>query len=343
MKWMSRSHLPSRPAKGARGWAVAGVVALLACAAAVRPAAAATNAVSTNAPPRRTDIPASFPKVNLSHGSEPRYMLIEMDSLKSQPAFLLFDGNLKDGYEHLFVWSPGDDKYGKKPISYRLEKETQDYTSFSSESQSNKVAAETRWTIKYRPETHGSSYRDYKTGKMIEGKPTLLPCFYFEVELQRGPANRMERKGGKWPLDISIPGRLYVVDDWQKLPPAEAPWTKVYCSISRDVTYGRKGGVLHCQGHLHYWHDRWNNFACTIKSLPDDTRVQLEVAPYLEKPIYAEDLKTEEIFLKPHDVDVPYGWYRILFTFKSAFFKADGLNQNSDAWPFAFPPPAVGQ
>jgi hypothetical protein len=349
MKWISASvsdptaarlHRPghgSRLLLAAAGWIIGGC--LLAEAAGTSDVKQA-SAASTNKPPKRKDIPEEFPQVNLSGKSQPRYVAIDLDSLKTQAAYLLFDGDVTNGYERMYIWSPGHPKFGKKPMVYRIEKETQSYTSITTESEVGKIGAETKWTIKYQPEMHGHSYTDYKTGKLIQQAATLVPCFYFEVDLKRGPARRIERKGGKYPLDVGIKGRLYVTDKWENMLPTEAPWTKVYCSISRVPNYDKRRSFLRCQGHLQYHHDRWNSFPCTVRALPDDTRVHLEIAPYLEKPIYERNLRDEEIFIKPADIDVPHGWYRIMFTFTNEFFKADGLGQNSDSWPFAFPPPS---
>jgi hypothetical protein len=346
MMWMLPSVLGNRGAKRFTPWALLLAAAgWMACPdeAALGAATNEAKLLSSSAPasqkPKRTDIPDHFPKVPLAQHSQPRYVAIDLDSIKSQVAYLLFDGDVTNGYDRVFVWSPGHEKFGKKPIAFRHEEETKAYTAITTESVEGKIGAETKWSIRYTPETHGSSYRDYKTGKMVQNASVLVPCFYFSLDLKRGPARHSERKGGKYPLDITIGGRLYVADEWEKMLPTEAPWTKVYCSLSREPNYDKRRGFLRCKAHLQYWHDRWNTYPCTVRSLPDDTRVHIEVAPYLEKPIYEKDLKEDDIFMKPIDIDVPYGWYRVMFTFKSEFFKADGLNQNSDGWPMAFPHP----
>ena len=197
----------------------------------------------------------------------------------------------------------------------------------------------TSWTFKYQAETHGQTHTDYKTGVTTTNEDLLLPRFYFTVDLKRGPARRAERKGGKYPLDIGIDGRLRIADAWENLPPLAEPWKNVYCNISREPHHGAKRGYLRCKGHLRYWYDRYSS-AVAVRSLPDDSRVHLEIAPYLEEPVFSKELGVDQIFLNHIDIDIPYGWYRTLWTFKSEFFEARGLNGNSDDWPFAFRPPS---
>ena len=289
---------------------------------------------------KKSSVPPAFPQVLLSRNSQPRYTAINLDSLQNQVAYVLFDGDVTNTYKRVFVWSPGHEKYGAKPVSSLLSDETGVYCSIKTKSQVGEEGSITTWTLKYRSETHGQQYKDYKTGEMVTKDKKLVPRFYFTVDLQRGPARRADRQAGKYPLDIGISGRLSVSDSWEKLPAVAEPWKYVYCSMSRKPTYDKKRGFLRCKGHLRYHRSRWNTFPITIRNLPEDSRVSVEIAPYLEDPVYSNELGVAEIFLGHTDVDLPYGWYSIGWEFKSEFFNARGLNQSSHSWPFAFPPPA---
>ena len=284
-----------------------------------------------------TNILAQYPEVILSAGSKPRYTVIDLDYKKGQPAYLLFDGDVTNGYKRMFVWSPGHEKYNE-PVVARLREETQTYREITTESVEGDEAAVTTWTIKYRPETHGHTYRDYKTGELIEREPTLQAIFYFNVDLQVGPARRVDRKAGKYPFDIGIPGRFGTSDSWAKRPAIHQPWKIAYCTLSRTPKYDRKDPYIQCKAGLRFYSDRWNHFPVTVRQLPEGTAVKITIAPYLEQPVFERSYPVEEIFYLDIDIDIPFGWYRIVWEFQCDFFKANPLHANSDDYPMAFGP-----
>ena len=71
---------------------------------------------SLAAPPRAAAAPPpreKFPSVTLSSFSDPRYGVIQMDPFTNHLGYVLFDGNVKEGYDKMFLWVPGDAKYGR--------------------------------------------------------------------------------------------------------------------------------------------------------------------------------------------------------------------------------------
>ncbi len=287
------------------------------------------------APPAR---PAAFPEVTLGKRSEPRYAAIELDSrVGGQVAYLLFDGTVSNGYDRVLVWSPGHEKYGK-PVSLTGDSATGAFRPIVNESATERQKSLTTWNLRYRPENRGHNYMDYKSGQMVTNETRLTAIFYFSVDIQRGPARAADR-GGRWPLDISIPGRLSVSGSWEKCPAPYAPWAHTYSTLSRTPVYERGRGFIRVRGGLRYWQDRWNNFPCVVRSVPEDTRVTIRLNQWLGKPAHHEAYRMEEIYDKDVEIAVPYGWYTLTWDFKSEFFSAPPLHANSEAWPFAFPPP----
>jgi hypothetical protein len=110
--------------------------------------------------------------------------------------------------------------------------------------------------------------------------------------------------------------------------------------MSRDSIYDKNRGYLRCKAHLRFHLNRHNAFPVVIRSLPADSRVHMELAPYLKETSFKRDFAMNEIFLNHFDVEIPYGWYRIDWEFASEFFGAKALGGSSDSWPFAFPPPS---
>ena len=69
--------------------------------------------VAATQAPGKPGLPAQFPEVALAPGSEPHYGVMLADPFTNQYAFVLFDGSRKSGYGRMYVWVPGDPKYGK--------------------------------------------------------------------------------------------------------------------------------------------------------------------------------------------------------------------------------------
>ena len=76
--------------------------------------------------------PDKFHDVPLAPGSKPHYACIAMDARSNDVAYLLFDGNPKDGYQRLYIWTPRNTQKYPKPAPLTLtEKEQNRYSPFS--------------------------------------------------------------------------------------------------------------------------------------------------------------------------------------------------------------------
>lgn len=285
--------------------------------------------------------PKNFPDVKLAEGSNPRYCQVKLNSLSEQVAYILFDGNLANGYRGMYIWSPGHEEYDEPQYKLR-DDQTGNYRPFKGEHIAGDVASITTWTIRYRTATQGGSYVDYATGKTITRKRRRVARFYFNVDLRQGPARRSDREAGKYPVDIGMSGYLPASDSWEDMPAILAPWENTYCSMSRQPVYDKGEGYLRCKAHLRfhrYRGHRGGGSRVTIRNLPENAKVHMEIAPYLGETIYERNFTMEEIFMNHYDVRIPYGWYRMDWAFESDFFGAQSIGHNSDNRPFAFSPP----
>lgn len=286
--------------------------------------------------------PAMYPRVILYNGSEPRYVAIELDSRDpSKVAYLLFDGSVErdDGYDRMYVWSPGHEEFDK-PVRFKRSNEDNTFRSIKTESTHGDEASRTIWTMRSAVEMDGSSHVDYRTGTETKTEARAVPRFYFVADIRRGPARRMDRVAGKWPLDLGMPGRLSVSDSWESCPAPYGPWKQAYCTLSRSPTYERGTGFIRCKAGLRFYASRGNNGNCIVRAMPEDTRLTVRAGRYLEKDVFEETYTMKASFFDGFDIDVPYGWYRINWTLKNRYFEAPPLSPNTDTWPMSFARPS---
>lgn len=324
---------PRRAPGGCRR--IAGAVCLAAVLAAARggPAKAAEGDAAKGGRPER------FPEVKLSKRSVPRYMAIELSPYESQVAYLLFDGDPTNGYDYVYVWIPGDKKYDE-PKRLRSNKETNTFKLIEHESRQGDEMAQLGWQIRWQHERHGGyDRRDYLTGKMEEIELVLGAHFYFALDYRRGPASRAERRGGKFPLDILIPGRMHVASEWEEMRPPLRPWDRLYYYMTREETREKAQASIHFKGQLRYHYSWWDTHGCTVRSLPGDMEIKLHVKPYLEDPIVERDVTKEEAFGPGVTVTVPYGWYAYDWTIESSLLPLKTLTkENYRVQPLSRPP-----
>ena len=298
--------------------------------AAVAVAATAASAAMTN----------DFPKVALAAGSAPQYSVLVIDPLVERVAYVLWDGNVKDGFGRVYVWVPGDAKYGT-PIA-AASGEGNKFPPFTFSSSGSQEVANVSWQLGWDRRTGGGtySYLDYATGKTIthEGEQITYPVFIFDVNYTRGDRSLAASPQASYPLDVRIYGEMGATTVWTNLPPAFAPWNNLNYWMDVKTVYGeREKSGLSFTGRLYYAH-----WPCTVRSTPKVSKVDLMVSPYLEAPTYSNAVTYVEAS-SGIKVEVPFGWYDLLWR-----FTCPGLNVQSrlDYWvvysPFPYPPPVPG-
>lgn len=288
------------------------------------------------------EVPEEFPEVALSAGSKPRYTALALDEEIDQVAYVLFDGNVTDGYRKIYVWIPGDPKY-KNPVAIRTTAEGNNFPPFErtqSVKDKDKDKASISWRLAWRTRRSGGKRTrvDYATGKTTTttSKVVTYAVFPFTVDYAYGRHTGLARGSSKAPLDISIHGELRVSDTWEELPKALAPWKKVYFNMTRTAQYEKEKGRLLFKGRLLHSHHR----PCTVRSLPEDTEIILSINPYLEAPVYSNMLSVAEAFADGVGVELPYGWYRYRWSFKCNGLKVSPSYYRQHYWPIPFSNPA---
>jgi hypothetical protein len=253
----------------------------------------------------------AFPRGVALAGAEPRVATVRVDPFSGRNAYLLFDGSVKDGYGRMYVWSPGDSRYGTpQTVASAVAGEQNRFPALAFQSTAEGLAAQVTWQISWEKRKGGSggNYYDYITGKVVERERKEFDYveFGFQVDYARGA-------GGKAELDVGIRGGLGTPGSPTNLPPTFAPWEHLNYAVSAKPFYGEKNKAgLTCAGRLYY-----GGSECVVRSLPRDTVVTLSVAPYLDPPVYSNALTLTEAFgadgVKVEQL--PYGWYDVNWSF----------------------------
>ncbi len=250
-----------------------------------------------------------FPTVPLAEGSAPHYAALSINPFtNTTPLYVMFDGNVKAGYNRAYLWSPDDAQYGT-PVSVACGEERRfPPIARAAKSPDGSDAAAVSWSLRWGQQSSGShTYHDYVTGKdvTVNRATSSWPVFVFQCSLGIGDAASATRQS--FPLDITIPGQLGVSGTPTNLPGGTAPWNHLVYAMTVKHTPGdrKQSGFMQLSGWL-----RYGNSPCTIRALPAETRVDLMVSPYMEGVVYSNAMVGMQAFSTGAKVDVPAGWYQ---------------------------------
>ncbi len=244
--------------------------------------------------------PAAFPRVALSPGSLPYFASVMVDVDTNQIAYLCFDGNVSNGYERLYFWIPDDSTY-RTPKPFRLNSETKRFGPVTFKPKHDKDELKIDWSFSWAPS--GGSYQqfDYLTGKTRKIARGIYPRFFFRVDYLRQP------RGGPRPsptlVDITIPGEISV-SGWTNMAAALQPWHTLNYYMTTKLVRDKDHTLVHFAGILNY-----ANNPITVRAMPRETVCTLVVSPYLEQPIYSNDMTWAEAIGTGVDVKLEYRWY----------------------------------
>ena len=256
----------------------------------------------------------AFPSVPLAAGSEPRCAALRIDPFANRNAYVLFDGNVKDGYGRMYIWSPDEPRYAT-PQAVAVAEQNR-FPALTFQSAVEREAAVVSWQIVWQKAKggEGGNYFDYVTGKTVERERREFDYvnFYFQTDYARGPKEEAVNAKPAWPLDVTMRGDLGTPGSPTNLPPSLAPWEHLNYYMAVKPYYGEKSKAgLAFVGKLNY-----GGQECVVRSLPKDTEVRLVVAPYLEAPIRSNALtRAEALGAEGTKVDLPYGWYDLGWEF----------------------------
>lgn len=259
----------------------------------------------------------AFPEVELSEASSPRYGVIPIDVWHpARVAYLLFDGNVNEGYKRMYVWIPGDRKYGR-PVAMNANSDNQfrslEFESRNEISGRGGMQALVKYNFSYRRRTHSGLHRyfDYAKGEWVErgsGKVTHSPRFDFLCDFMVAPRTGAAMTSGRAALDLGIYGSLGSSTTWEELPKVSRPWEELRIYMTRIATREGRRAVVRFQARLQYHSvDGWRNV--DVRSLAEETEISLVIRPYMEEPVFEGVLSFEEAFGEGKPVDLPFGWY----------------------------------
>ncbi len=299
-------------------------------------ALACVGAASAAPAPHRG--PDQFPTVPLSPLSEPRYTVLMLDAWTGRVAYALFDGSLSNGYRRLYLWSPADPRF-TTPKAYVAD-EAGNFGPIETVTSSSNREASVAWTLGWR-RAGGAQIGtyDYMTGKAGKRDIPFYSIFPFTADYTYATK---PMSSGKPLLDLGIVGGLYVSSAWTNLPVPQAPWWHLgYYMSSSNLEVKGKSALRLTSVLGHYTpHYGWRN--CTIRALPKSAVISLAVTEYMGALVYTNTLTLAEAFGAGVTVEMPYGWYDIVWDFDSEGIGVRArldYNVRMNPYPFAKPVP----
>ena len=244
--------------------------------------------------------PKAFPKVDLLPGSIPYYAPVLLDTETNAVGYVLFDGNVSNGYERIYFWSPDDPSF-RTPKMFRWNPEARRFGPAKFTPRHGKDDIKLDWWFGWGRRGGAYEHFDYITGTTRKGVGAVFPVFVFYCDYARQPRSGAR---GESLVDITISGELNA-SVWTNMPVAIQPWhTLNYYMGVKLVREKEAAPLAHFDGRLNYGHSR-----IEVRSLPRETVCSLVVAPYMGVPIYSNDVTWSEAIVKGIDVKLEYGWY----------------------------------
>ncbi len=247
--------------------------------------------------------PKAYPDVALSAGSQPRYGAVAMDAWKSKVAYLLFDGNVSNGYARVYVWIPGDAKYGR-PVAFGSPGGSR-FGPFQVQVENEGEISRVAWILaaQKHAQTGGThTHFDYATGKATTVTRQAWERVNFSGTANLARGEKMDMVGqSEFPLDITVGGGLQVFGEWKDVGAPYAAWEHLNYRVGGRPEAGpEEKGRLVLTGVLN----------AKVRSLPEEAVVEVKVQPYLEDPIVTATYGVDEL-ARGIPVSAPYGWYTI--------------------------------
>lgn len=252
-------------------------------------------------------LPAAYPAVQLREDSSPRYAAVNLDPWGRNTAYLLFDGDQQNGYPRMYVWIPGDARYGTPvammagqenrypPLRLRVEGDADE-------------AAEVVWNLRWGyHHSGGGGGVNYYTGEQVSARPRSRHArISYEVNYAR---ERRNVRGSR--LALTIPGTLSFASEWDGAPRPQVPWEAINISLSVNRVLEQDQIALRMGSRFYHQSNR----IVVVETIPDAFfDVQLSVSPYLKPAIYREDVPFESLLRSGVRVPVEPRWYSIAWT-----------------------------
>lgn len=250
--------------------------------------------------------PDKFPEVRLIAESSPRYAALSFDAWAETEVYLLFDGNLEQGYNRLYVWIPGDRQYGT-PVALTAAADRTFAPLLRRVNGGEDEASEVVWNLRWGYGATGGTGVSYLTGETVTREIRRHANFGFNLNYIR---ERRSVRGQR--LEITIPGSLPTVTAWQDLPRGLAPWNALRVNVqvnqqpvSDQITLRLTARLLHA--------DR----TCPVLSMPDPFfKINLSVAPYMQAALFETEQQFQDLLQTGASVTVDPRWYSIAWDYQ---------------------------
>ena len=309
------------------------LAACMICALATR-----TDAAKKEGPPT-----VAFPEVDFRDQSSPRFATLSIDPFTNRVVHLAFDGNVTDGYNKVWVWTPGERDYDPPKVFTSTSERNFKPISFESKQERKTALVQyaLRWAIGRSGGTHTS--KNYVTGETTTRTTKVTTYPYFDYSCTYGRGEHAALRGpGQYPLHVVIPGRISVTGVQTNLPVAYTPWQNLHFTMGLKPIHGAREedrGLIFTGNLWHHHHSGWR---VDVKSLPESAAIKLAATPYLESPVYEEELTYEQAFDEGVRINLPYGWYGFTWSFTCDGVGINSYGQKTGRWtyPFAMPSPA---
>lgn len=257
--------------------------------------------------------PKEYPEVALSAGAQPQYAALAMDPWKSRVAYILFDGNLAAGYRRVYVWIPDDARYGR-PVALAVG-EGDRFGPIEVRVEHDQDVSRVRWALTAQKRTAGGSHQqfDYATGKTTTVTTEQRDYVQFGGMANLAHGNRLDLVGQKdFPLDITVGSGLSVVADWASVGAPAAPWEHLNYRVQPRAEAAGEEATIVLTGVSN----------AQIRSLPEESLVEVKVRPYLEDPISSASYSADALS-RSVAVTVPYGWYTVSWKLECAMLSGN--------------------
>lgn len=252
--------------------------------------------------------PKGFPKVDLQAGSVPYYASVMIDTeTNTAVGYVLFDGNVSNGYERIYFWTPEDAAY-RTPKVFRWNAETRRFGPVRFTPRADRDEIKLDWWFSWGRAGGAYEHFDYLTGTTRKGVSAIYPHFTFHCDYARQP-----RAGarGESLVDITMRGDV-AASVWTNMAAPLQPWNNLNYYMGIKLLREKNDTLARFDGRVNYGHH-----PCEVRSLPKETVCTLVVAPYLESPVYSNDVAWSEAILKGVEVRLPYGWYDLNWNIES--------------------------
>ncbi len=260
------------------------------------------------APPEAPVRPDAFPRVELSPGSIPYYAPVYVDVDSNEVAYVLFDGNVSNGYNRLYFWIPNNPEY-RTPRTLRWNDEAKRFGPVVFQPRHPQDEIRIGWSFGWGRTGGAFEHYDYLTGQVRKGTRPIHPVFRFQCDYYRRP--RSGTRPADSLVDITMRGQLYA-SLWTNMPAPLQPWNSLnYYKTMRIVREKGEVSVLF-QGRLNY-----GDSPCEVRALPRETVCTLVVSPYMRPPIYSNDVSWAEAFQPGIRVPLDFGWYDLYWNIAS--------------------------